>query len=99
RMFFANAEHIAEKVRRMAEEVKPSVVAMDLSAVPDLEYTALKALMEAEKRQRARGVRVWLVGLNPGGLGIVQKSPLGEALGREALHFNLEGAVAKFQGI
>src|SRR5262249_54085182 len=66
RMFFANAEHIAEKVRRLAEEAKPSVVAMDLSAVPDIEYTALKALMEAEKRQRARGVHVWLVGLNPG---------------------------------
>jgi high affinity sulfate transporter 1 len=97
RMFFANAEHIAEKMRRMIHEANPTVVAIDLSAVPDLEYTALKALMEAEKRQRARGVRVWLVGLNPDVLRMVQRSPLGEALGREALHFNLEGAVAKFR--
>jgi sulfate permease, SulP family len=99
RIFFANAEHIAEKMRRLADEAKPKVVAIDLGAVPDLEYTALKALVEGEKRQRERGVRVWLVGLNPGVLRAVQKSPLGQALGREELHFNLEAAVAKFRAI
>jgi sulfate permease, SulP family len=99
RIFFANAEHIAEKIRHLADEAKPKVVAIDLGAVPDLEYTALKALVEGEKRQRERGVRVWLVGLNPGVLRAVQKSPLGEALGREELHFNLEAAVEKFRAI
>ena len=99
RMFFANAEHIAEKMRRLADEAKPSVVAIDLSAVPDLEYTALKALIEAEKRQRDRGVRFWLVGLNPGVLRMVQKSPLGEVLGREELHFNLEAVLTKFRAV
>jgi anti-anti-sigma factor len=99
RIFFANAEHIAEKMRRLADEANPTVVAIDLSAVPDLEYTALKALVEGERRQRDRGVRVWLVGLNPGVLRVVQKSPLGEVLGREELHFNLEAAVARFQAV
>jgi SulP family sulfate permease len=97
RIFFANAELIAEKMRRLAEEARPKVVAIDLSAVPDLEYTALKALMEAERRQRNRGVRMWFVGLNPGVLRMIQKSPLGEVLGREELHFNLEAVVTKFQ--
>jgi high affinity sulfate transporter 1 len=99
RIFFANAEHIAEKMRHLADEAKPKVVAIDLSAVPDLEYTALKALVEGEKRQREHGVRMWLVGLNPGVLQVIQKSPLGAVLGREELHFNLEAAVAKFQSI
>jgi high affinity sulfate transporter 1 len=99
RIFFANAEHIAEKMRRLADEAKPRVVAIDLSAVPDLEYTALKALVEGEKKQRERGVRMWLVGLNPGVLQVVQNSPLGKGLGREELHFNLEAAVAKFQSL
>jgi anti-anti-sigma regulatory factor len=72
------------------------MVAIDFSAVPDLEYTALKALTEGEKRQRDRGVLLWLVGLNPGVLHVVQKSELGEALGREAMHFNLEVAVTKY---
>jgi len=99
RIFFANAEHIAEKMRHLADEAKPRVVAIDLSAVPDLEYTALKALVEGEKRQREHGVRMWLVGLNPGVLQVVQRSPLGEVLGREELHFNLEAAVTKFRTI
>ena len=99
RIFFANAEHIAEKMRHLADEAKPRVVAIDLSAVPDLEYTALKALVEGEKRQREHGVRMWLVGLNPGVLQVVQRSPLGEVLGREELHLNLEAAVTKFRTI
>jgi sulfate permease, SulP family len=96
RLFFVNAEHIAEKVRRLIAEANPKVVALDLSGVPDLEYTALKALSEGEKRQRDRGIFLWLVGLNPGVLRMVQKSTLGESLGREAMHFNLEVAVTKY---
>ena len=96
RVFFANAELIAQKVRLLAEESKPRVVVLDLSNVPDLEYTALKMLTEAEKRQRDRGVSIWLAGLNPEVLDIVQRSPLGKALGREAMHFNLEVAIAKY---
>jgi SulP family sulfate permease len=77
-------------------EPKPRVVALDLSGVPDLEYTALKMLIEAEKRERNRGVSVWLVGLNPDVLSVIQRSSLGEVLGRERMHFNLEVAIAKY---
>jgi high affinity sulfate transporter 1 len=96
RIFFANAEHVAQKIRPMVEQSAPKVVAIDLSAVPDLEYTALKMLTEAEKRQRDRGVMLWLVGLNSQVLAMVQRSTLGTILGREAMHFNLEQAVAKY---
>ena len=96
RIFFANAENIAEKLRQLISEANPKVVAIDFSAVFDLEYTALKALGEGEKRNRERGVLLWLVGLNPGVLRTVQKSALGGILGREAMHFNLEVAVAKY---
>jgi hypothetical protein len=40
---------------------------------------------------------LWLVGLNPGVLEVVQHSPLGKILGRERMFFNLEQAVARFQ--
>ena len=66
---------------------------LDLSPVFDLEYT-LKALSEDEKKQRERGVDTWLVGLNPGVLQMIQKSPLGNALGQAKMQFNLELAVA-----
>ena len=97
RVFFANAEHIGQKIRKLVNEAQPKVVVLDLSAVPDLEYTALKALNEGEKRQREHGVSTWLVGLNPGVLQVVQRSPLGELLGRERMQFSLELAVAKYQ--
>jgi SulP family sulfate permease len=96
RVFFANAERIGEKMKVLADETKPRVVALDLSGVPDLEYTALKMLIEGEKRERERGVAVWLVGLNPEVLSVVQRSSLGEVLGRERMHFNLELAVARY---
>jgi sulfate permease, SulP family len=96
RVFFANAEQITAKIRKLIEEAKPRIVVIDFSAVPDLEYTALKALTEGERKQRDRGILLWLVGLNPGVLRMVQKSALGETLGREAMHFNLEVAVTRF---
>jgi sulfate permease, SulP family len=96
RVFFFNAAHIAQKMRPLIEEAQPKVVVVDMSGVHDIEYTALKMLSEAEKRQRERGVTLWLAGLNPTVLAMVQRSPLGEALAHEAMHFNLEMAVAKY---
>jgi SulP family sulfate permease len=96
RIFFANAERIGEKIRQLTEEAQPKVVALDLSGVPDLEYTALKMVIEGERRQRERGISVWLIGLNPAVLDVVQRSSLGETLGRERMLFNLEVAVTKY---
>jgi len=96
RVFFANAERIGQKIRLLIDEAKPKVVALDLSGVFDLEYTALKILIEAEKRQRERGVSTWLVGLQPEVLSVVQRSSLGEILGRERMHFTLEVAIEKY---
>jgi len=53
-------------------------------------------LIDAEKRERQRGVSVWLVGLNPDVLSVIKRSPLGDVLGRERMHFNLEVAVANY---
>ena len=97
RIFFANASRIGDKMRAIVAEENPKVVALDMSAVFDIEYTALKMLTEGEKRMRERGVSVWLVGLNPEVLGVIQRSSLGKLLGREGMHFTLEVAVAKYR--
>jgi len=96
RIFFANAARVGEKIRAATEGAKPKVVAIDLRSVFDLEYTALKMLVEGEKRARDLGVSIWLVGMSPGVLQVVQRSPLGETLGRERMIFNLETAVARY---
>ena len=99
RLFFANAEQVAHTIRPLVAEARPRVVALDLSGVFDLEYTALKMLTESEKRARESGLSLWLVGLEPDVLAMVQRSPLGAALGRERMFFNLEAAVARFQAL
>ena len=97
RIFFANAEIIGQKMRQLVEQSKPQVVAIDFSNVPDLEYTALKMLTEGERKQRERGVSVWLVGLNSQVMSVVQRSSLGMVLGHERMHFNLELAVHTYE--
>ncbi|QUN31991.1 STAS domain-containing protein (plasmid) [Cupriavidus sp. KK10] len=97
RIFFANAERLAHQIASLVAEANPSVVVLDLRAVFDLEYTALKMLTAAEKKSRENGRELWLVGLTPGVLAIVQRSPLGEALGPERVFPRLEDAVACYQ--
>lgn len=99
RIFFANAERIGQKIQPLIAEAKPRVVVIDLGGVFDLEYTALKMLSESEKRQREKGVMLWLVGLNPSVLAMIKQSPLGLVLGTERLFFNLEEAVAHYQSL
>jgi SulP family sulfate permease len=54
-------------------------------------------LTEAEQRQRAAGVQLWLTGLSPEVLALIRRSPLGETLGSERLLFNVEVAVNRYQ--
>jgi SulP family sulfate permease len=96
RLFFANMEYIAEKLKPLIDREKPKVLMVDLSGAPDLEYTALKMLIEAEKKERERGVELWLVGLNQEVLSVIRRSSLGKILGRDRMYFDLEQAVAKY---
>jgi len=96
RIFFLNADRIADQIRSLVEQWQPRVVAVDLSGVFDLEYSALKSFIEAEKRLTERGISVWLVGLAPAVLQVVRRSTLGTTLGQDGLHFNLEMAVERY---
>jgi len=44
----------------------------------------LKLLIDAEARERERGVSIWLVALTPTMLEMVRRSPLGATLGESA---------------
>jgi sulfate permease, SulP family len=95
-IFFANAAHIAHKIEPLIREMQPKVVAVDASGVLDVEYTALKMFAEVAKRQSQHGIQLWLIGMTSGVLTIVQRSPLGQTLKGEAMHFNLEIAVSRY---
>jgi high affinity sulfate transporter 1 len=99
RLFFANSQAVAEQVRSLVEQHRPRVVALDMSRVPDIEYSALQALMDGERRATERGAVFWLVGLNPGVLEVVRRAGLADRLGRERMLFNARAAIERYQSL
>ena len=99
RLFFVNAQNVLDRIAALVTEHQPRVVALDLSRVPDLEYSALEALLEYEQRLTASGAVVWLAGLNPSVLEMARHSELGARLGRERLLFNAREAIQRYQAM
>jgi anti-anti-sigma factor len=97
RLFFVNAQEVAAQISALVAQHKPRVVALDLSRVPDIEYSALQALMEGEKRATEHGAVVWLVGLNPGVLETVRHAGLDQRLGSERMLFNARAAIERYE--
>ncbi len=51
RIFFFNVPQAGERMlRALVQEHRPRVVLLDLSRVPDIEYSALQALIEADRK-------------------------------------------------
>ena len=67
-----------------------------MSRVPDIEYSALQMLIEGDKRVAEHGVTMWLAGLNPGAMAMVQQAGLAAHLGRERMIFNAQTAIERF---
>jgi high affinity sulfate transporter 1 len=97
RAFFVNAQRIGDKIWPLVEQAKPSVLVLDCGGVIDIEFTALKMLIEADEKLRRQGVTLWLASLNPEVLRVVRQSPLGDSLGRERMLFNRQAAVEKYE--
>jgi len=97
RLFFVNAQYVSDQIRALIEQHQPRVVALDMSRVPDVEYSALQTLLEGEQRVTASGVDVWLVGLNPGVLEMVRHAGLADRLGRERMLFNARAAIERYK--
>ena len=96
RIFFVNAQLVAEGISALVDEHKPRVLVLDMSRVPDIEYSALQALIEGERRATERGATLWLAGLNPGVLEVVRNCGLADRLGRERLLFNDRVAIERY---
>jgi sulfate permease, SulP family len=99
RLFFVNAQNVGEQINALVVQHQPRVLVLDLSRVPDIEYSALQALMEGEKRAADRGIAFWLAGLNPGVLEMVRHAGLDQQLGRERMLFNAREAIARYQAL
>ncbi len=99
RLFFVNAQYVAEQIDALVAKHKPRVLAVDMSRVPDIEFSALQMMVEGERRATERGTVVWLAGLNPGVLEVVRKAGLDQRLGRERMLFNARAAIERYQAM
>ena len=97
RVFFANARQVGDQVQALVAEHRPNVVALDMSRVPDIEYSALQMLVDGERRMTEDGITVWLAAANPAVLEVIRSSGLADRLGRERLLFNARAVIKKYQ--
>lgn len=97
RLTFANAANAGEKMKALVTQYNPKVIVLECSAIPDIEYTALVMLTEAEQNLQARGISLWLAALNPDLLKILERSPLGKTLGHDRMFFNLPKALEAYR--
>ena len=98
RVFFANARQVGDQIQALVAEHRPKVVALDMSRVPDIEYSALQMLVDGERRMTENGIAVWLAAANPTVLEVIRSSGLADRLGRERLLFNARAVIKKYQG-
>ena len=96
RLFFVNAQAVADRIKALVAQHQPRVVVLDLSRVPDIEYSALQMLVEGEARMTGSGTEIWLAGLNPGVMEVVEHAGLAERLGRERMVFNAHLAIERY---
>lgn len=97
RWFFANIQQVADAIRTLVAQYRPTILVLDLSRVQDIEYSALKMLQEGDQRNREQGITLWLAGCNPGVLDVVRKSGLADQLGPERLLVNSRAAIERWQ--
>ena len=100
RLFFVNAQLVGERIRALVAEHGPRVLLLDMSRVTDIEYTALQALIDGDRRlAQESGIEVWLAGLNPGVFEVVQRAGFAAHLGPQRLFVNTREAIAHFNAI
>jgi len=97
RLHFANADNAAEKMNALISQAQPQVIVLECSAIPDIEYSALTMLIDAEKNQRERGVALWLAAVNPDMLKVIERSPLGTTMAQGRIFKNLHKALEAWQ--
>ena len=97
RLFFANAQQVADQIQSYVAKHKPRVLVLDMSRVFDIEYSALQMLMEGERRMTGQGVTYWMAGLNPNALEYIRASGFADRLGPEGLFVNLQSAIEHYR--
>ena len=99
RLFFANVQNVADQVRALTLEHQPRVLALDLSRVPDIEYSALQMLMESEKRATEQRRRSLAGGSQSRPCSRSFAAPASTSSSGERLIFNARMVIERYQAL
>jgi high affinity sulfate transporter 1 len=99
RLFFANAQQVGDQIQALVAQHRPHVLVLDMSRVPDIEYSALQMLIDGERRLTKDGIEVWLAALNPSVLESIRLSGLADHLGSGRLFINARAAIRHYQHV
>lgn len=96
RLFFANAQHVGDRVRELVTQNKPSVLMLDLSRVFDIEYSALQMMIDGARRFAKEGTATWLAELSPDVLDYVRRSGFADHVGEDRMFSNAEAGLRRY---
>jgi len=97
RLFFANAERIADLIWAQRQRARAQVLTIDCRAVIDVEYTAIKVLEQLDDKLRRHGCELWLAGMTRGVFDVVERSGIGAQIGHQRMFLNLQAAVEAYE--
>jgi MFS superfamily sulfate permease-like transporter len=97
RLFFANAQRVADLIRSRQQHTRAQVLAIDCSAVIDVEYTAIKVLEQLDDKLRRNGCELWFTGMTQGVFEVIERSGIGAKIGHERMFLNLQAAVEAYE--
>jgi MFS superfamily sulfate permease-like transporter len=97
RLFFANAQRVADLIWSRQQLTRAQVLVIDCSAVIDVEYTAIRVLEQLDDKLRRNGCELWFAGMTRGVFEVVARSGLDSRIGHERMFLNLQAAVEAYE--
>jgi len=97
RLFFANAQRIADLIWSRQQSARAQVLVIDCRAVIDVEYTAIKVLEQLDDKLRRNGCQLWWAGMTRGVFEVVERSGIGARIGHGRMFLNLQAAVESYE--
>ena len=97
RLFFVNSRCVADRIEALVHERRPTTVALDLSRVPDIEYSAFETLQGLEQRLSKGGVTVWYADMSPTVRQRLQAAGIVARIGNDRLFPNARAVIRHFE--
>ncbi len=96
-LYFGSVPRAVERFWAVIREADVNILALDCSAIPGIEYTALAALTEFEEKLSEVGISLWLVALTPDTLHLIERDNLGKKLTHQRMFFDLSQAYHAYE--